>query len=75
MLETSKIEMLANLLLHDHKAVGACKLPVAGTFWRRPTTTNDPYRGFREIHIHMLTEMYQWLENEPLAEFVDSYSS
>jgi hypothetical protein len=75
-LDASKIEMLGNLPLHDSNAIGTCRLQTVETFWERPVMTNDSYRGLREIPVDMLVAMYQWLENEPLAELhVDSRSS
>jgi hypothetical protein len=69
-LDASKIEMLVNLPFRNVKASGTCKLSAVDVFWRRPETTNDPYRGVREIAVDMLIDTYEALDTENLGDIV-----
>lgn len=69
-LDSSKIEMLVNLPFRDVKASGTCKLSVVDVFWRRPETTDDPYRGVREIAVDMLIDTYEALDTENLGGII-----
>jgi hypothetical protein len=62
-IDSSKIEMLANLTLHDDhnenaRSLSTCKLQAVDIFWQRPETTASSYRGVRELAIDTLPRTY-----------------
>jgi hypothetical protein len=70
-LDASNIEMLVNLPFRDVKASGTCKLSAGDVSWRRPETTNDPYRGVRETAVDMLINTYKALDVENLGDIIE----
>lgn len=80
-LDGDKIEMLANLPLHEHAVQEdpmpePCKLPVLSIHWKRPKTTSDSYRGVWDFAIDLLPRVYELLDMEVLEEierYMESY--
>jgi hypothetical protein len=70
-LDAGKIEMLVNLPFCDVKVSGTCKLSAVEIFWRLPETTNDSYRGVREIAIDKLIDTYEALDTENLGDIIE----
>lgn len=71
MLDSTEIEMLANLTFSDDRLEEARvfrerKLPAVDIWWTRPATTRSTYRGVRDLAINSLARVYDVLQFQNL---------
>jgi hypothetical protein len=65
-MDGSKIDMLADLALHDARSLSTCKLQAADIFWERSETTTSTYCDVREFAIDTLPRTYLLLNFQRL---------
>lgn len=64
-LDSSAVEMLANLTFSEHDVIGDSrqfKLRAVDIYWERSRAASNPYRGVKDLEIRSLTYSYDLME-------------